>query len=50
MTRIEKQVTERYCPGCGFLVSQIEIELLRFVVPCPSCEDYNINEFQPVKT
>lgn len=46
MTQIKRRVIERYCPCCGYIVSQSEIERLRCDIQCPRCEQYKFSDFQ----
>ncbi|NIX95318.1 hypothetical protein HCG45_21515 [Pseudomonas fulva] len=38
-------VSERSCPGCGWRVSQFEIEATRFDFECPRCGKHKMSEF-----
>lgn len=44
----EKKVTRWRCPGCGYLINQIQMELVKLDHQCPKCDDYPINYFHPV--
>jgi len=47
--KIEPAVTHRCCPKCGYIMSQLEIDLIRVVINCPRGCDHNINDFQPMR-
>lgn len=49
MSQIKRKVTHRVCPLCGYVMTQLEIDRLRFPVECPRCGEHNTNEFQPLK-
>lgn len=49
MSDIKRKVTHRLCPGCGYIMTQLEIDRLRFPVDCPRCGKWNTNAFQPIK-
>jgi hypothetical protein len=36
------------CPGCHYMLTQMQIDQSRFDYLCPRCEDYKISEFVPV--
>lgn len=40
-------VRYRECPGCYYLMSQIEIRALKYNIPCPGCRQKMIGEFVP---
>ena len=48
LVMLRPAVTHRCCPDCGYIISQKEIELVRFVVSCPRECGTTINEFQPM--
>jgi len=47
--KIEPAVTHRCCPKCGYLMSQMEVDLIRFELRCPRCKEHTMKEFQPIK-
>jgi uncharacterized paraquat-inducible protein A len=47
ITHLKPAVTQRYCPGCAYLVSQVEIEAMRFNLSCPRCQQHKMSEFKP---
>lgn len=47
--KIEPKVTHRCCPGCGDLVTQVEVELAVLDFKCLKCGKHTFREFQPVK-
>lgn len=36
----------RHCPGCGYVIAQLELIMLRFDMPCPRCKAHTTNEFE----
>jgi len=46
---LREGVTMRCCPGCGYLVNQIQIDLAVLNYKCPQCGKHRYSEFQPVK-
>lgn len=48
VVKLQPKVTHRCCPECGYIISQIEVYLIRAAVKCPRGCDRNINEFQPM--
>lgn len=49
MREIKRKVTHRLCPECGYMIGQLEIDMLRFAADCPRCGKHNTNSFQPIK-
>lgn len=47
LPRINRSVTKRSCPGCDFIVSQLEIELMHFNFKCPRCGEHAMSSFTP---
>lgn len=47
---LPKGIEVRECPGCGYLESQLSIELARFNFTCPRCGKYSFNDFIPTKS
>jgi hypothetical protein len=45
---LRPEVTHRCCPDCGYIMTQLEIDLIRIVVDCPRGCGRTINEFQPM--
>jgi len=46
---LKTRVKRRGCPGCGYLLDQLLVELARFPMPCPRCDQYTADEFQIVE-
>jgi len=42
-------ITQRCCPDCGYLVSQLEIDLSIVNMKCPRGCEYDFSQFQPLK-
>lgn len=40
-------ITSRKCPGCSYLMNQIQIELSRYNFKCPGCGKFKLNDFIP---
>lgn len=36
---------DRICPGCGYRMSQLEVDSLRFNLSCPQCKSYKTSDF-----
>lgn len=49
MKQIKRKVTHRLCPDCGYVMTQLEIDRLRFPVECPRCGKWTTNAFQPIR-
>lgn len=47
--RIPRAVTARVCPGCGYEISQTEVDLARLDFPCPRCGKHTLREFLPIQ-
>ena len=43
--RFTKTLRYRYCSTCGYLMSQREVELMKFDLPCPRCMRIMISDF-----
>ena len=46
---IARAVTHRLCPDCGYMVSQVAVEMMRFNFDCPKCSNRKISDFQPLR-
>ncbi len=38
----------RICPGCGYLISQSQIEYAVFDYSCYGCRKHKLSEFKPI--
>ena len=45
---IPPKVTHRACPGCGYMLSQFEVEACAINYECARCGHYRLSEFKPV--
>lgn len=41
------KVTHRVCPNCGYVVSQLEVQVSVIDYICPKCEVKRFSEFEP---
>ena len=46
---LNTRVKTRCCPGCGFLIHQMQVERMQIVPPCPKCGEYTVDQFQIVE-
>jgi len=42
-------VVMRCCPGCGYLMDQLLVDMARINFDCFRCDGYKLSEFSPVK-
>jgi len=47
ITRLPPGVERRKCPGCGYLTSQIEVDMALLDFKCPRCGNYTLRDFVP---
>lgn len=48
MATIKPKVTHRYCPDCGYMLSQRQIAYAKENYPCPDCQGPRYSEFLPM--
>jgi len=41
-------VKERYCPECGYMISQMIVDLALADYRCPRCKNTRLSEFIPI--
>lgn len=41
-------VTHRCCPSCGYLVTQLMVDLSRYNYNCHNCGKHKLSKFQPL--
>lgn len=44
-----RAVTLRACPAIGYIISQLQADMLRFNLQCPRCSKHRVGDFQPFK-
>lgn len=49
IVRIDPAVTTRACPGCGYLVAQVAVDMARINFKCPRCAEHSMSDFKPYR-
>jgi len=45
ITKLPPGVERRKCAGCGYLMTQVQVDAARLDFPCPRCRKHTLRDF-----